>query len=195
VRAHQTRTPEGAVALSSNELRSRVEVLAQRQAIRQALASFGALELLPEDQSLIVGQAASDLRTQALKFCAPGIREGRTMPNGYTFTVCYGERSLLPRVQAWLQTIQPSAIYFVGMNWLEAGAQRGFTPTALMRVSGTVIAEMMRRLLAHQPIQWPWQLFWIEEALSTGLVFDEYAGTPRDPLGADDRRIFEVSCW
>jgi hypothetical protein len=36
---------------------------------------------------------------------------------------------------------------------------------------------------------------WLEEELREGVVFDEYAGTPQDPPGADDKRIFEVACW
>jgi hypothetical protein len=181
--------------LRSDEIRSRVEALSQRRALHQALASFEALDLLPEDESLIIGQAANDLRNQALRFCVPGIREGRTMPDGYTLTVCYGEESLLPRVRVWLRTIQPTATYFVGMGHAETEPSRGVGSTALMRVPGRVVAEMMKRVLAKEPVQWPWDLFLVEETLSTGLVFDEYAGTPLDPPGADDKRIFEVACW
>ena len=181
--------------MTSDELRSRVQAAAQRRTLQQALTTFDATDLLPGDQTLIAGQAADEFRSLAMAFCAPSIRKGRTMPNGYTLTVCYGEDSLLPRVPVWVKKTQPNATYVVGMDWLGTGVERGFTSTALIKVQGHVVKDLVGRLLARDPVQWPWQFFWIEEELTTGVVFDEYAGTPRDPPGADDKRIFEVACW
>jgi hypothetical protein len=117
------------------------------------------------------------------------------MPNGYTLTVCYGVDSLLPRVPGWLKRLHPTATYLVGMHSADTGAEPGFTPTALVDLSGGLLKDLVTRFLTREPPSWPWQLFWVEENLKDGLVFDEYAGTPQCPPGADDKRIFEVACW
>lgn len=189
------RSQKRAVAVTSRELQLRVQAATQRRALQHALTAFEVIDLLPVAQPLIVGQAAADFVNQAMTYSATGIREGRTMPDGYTLTVCYGETSLLPKVPMWVSRVQHTATYVVGMNWLETGAEHRFTRTALMKVEGSAVAQMLRRVLARTPTEWPWQFFWVEEAFATGVIFDEFAGTPHDPPGADDKRIFEVACW
>ncbi len=181
---------------NTDELRQRVQNAAQRRTMQHTLRFFGLLEFVSGELPILVGQDALDLRIKLERFCMHGLRSGECMPDGYTFTVCHGEQSLLAKAAAWVATIQPSAAYVVG---LESGARdiegTSAATGALIKVTGSALIKMMRHLLTREPVLWPFDVLWVEENLQSGVVCREYAGTPQDPPGADDKRIFEVSCW
>jgi hypothetical protein len=138
-----------------------------------------------------------NLRIRSADLAAPGLRRGATMPDGFTLTICYGESSLLPRVLGWARRIRQTSSYFLGLESDERVVD-GLESVGggLVRIGGGILCQVIERLLADaSPPKWPFNLLWLEEELREGVVFDEYAGTPQDPPGADDKRIFEVACW
>jgi hypothetical protein len=181
---------------NAEELRRRVQSAAQRRTMQHTLRFFGLLDLASNEVPIIVGQEALDFRNKLDRFCMHGLRSGACMPDGFTFTVCWGEQSLLAKAAAWVATIRSSAIYVVGLETGERVIDGTSAATgALFKANGSVLIKMMRHLLAREPVVWPFSMLWVEENLQSGVICSEYAGTPQDPPGADDKRIFEVSCW
>jgi hypothetical protein len=181
---------------NAEELRRRVQSAAQRRTTQHTLRFFGLLEIVSNEVPIIVGQEALDFRNKLERFCLHGLRSGELMPDGFTFTVCWGEQSLLTKVAAWVATIRSSATYLVGLESGERDIDGTSVATgALIKADGSALIKMMQHLLACEPVRWPFSMLWVEENLQSGVVCREYAGTPQDPPGADDQRIFEVSCW
>lgn len=181
----------------NRELRDRANAIKQRHSLTAALAVLGLSDVLTAEQDVLAGQARSDIQSRLWRYSSGGLRKGETMPNGFCLTVVYGEKALLERMGTWVATINPVASYVVGFDHVPSVSFKADdAPCAFMTMSGSRLLELVELLCRKGPsTPWPQETFWAERSLSSGVVFSEHAGTPLDPPGADDQRIFEVSAW
>jgi hypothetical protein len=184
---------------NAEEIRERASRINQRAALKTSFAFLGLADSIAESSPTIFGQERTAFIRRVSECTASAFRKGHVMSDGFTLTVCYGEDSLLPRVPNWIASIRPNANYVFGFDRV-AGAMKlsEAVDAAFLKIDGHRLKKLVEHLL-HRAQEdqscWPCDLLWVEESLASGVVFDEYAGEPRDPPGADDKRIFEVSCW
>jgi hypothetical protein len=171
----------------------------QARQFNVAATSLGIHRFFTDERVILTGEVRSDFLARLDRFRPTAFRRGVVMPNRYNLRVFYGVEEMLSSFVGSSFNIENADKYVFGFdpsNDSQTLDQRYQSQCALLLENGLVISNILSSLFSNVDCvnSWPNNVFAVEENLTKGIIFDEFAGTPFI-AGSDDKRIFEVATW